>query len=207
MAKLRLPCDVKEEVVSELAAHLEDADEEGLTQNLRESEARSLSNINWRSLAREIQDSKLKEDAMNNRTKGLWLPALANLTIAATLLVALEMLGLKARILLVSHLAMGLPFPWLFALPVSGAAAALLAKRAQAPLAARLIAGLAPSLVSLAVFCIMPLVFVLDRWQFSGFPIPLDYFFLSALVWIVLPVFPLLVGTLPFLRQSGLRKT
>ena len=99
-----------------------------------------------------------------------------------------------------------LPLPWLLALPVSGAAAALLAKRAQAPLAARLPAGLAPSLVALAVFCVMPLVFLLDRWQFSGFPLPLDYFALSALVWIVVPIFPLLLGALPFLRQSQFRE-
>jgi len=104
----------------------------------------------------------------------------------------------------VSHMPMALPLPWLFALPVSGAAAALLAKRAQAPLAARLIAGLAPSLVALAVFCVMPLVFLLDRWEFSGFPLPLDYFVLSAVVWIVLPILPLLLGALPFLRESNL---
>ena len=204
MARLCLPHDAKEAVITELAAHLEDAYEQGLTQQLGESEAsrRALANIDWHRLALGVGRAKRKEETMNNRTKRLWLPAMANLMIAATLLATLEILGLKPRTFSVSHMAMALPFPWLFALPVSGAAAALLAKRAQAPSGVRLIAGLAPSLVSLAVFCVMPLVFVLDRWEFSGFPLPLDYFALSAVIWIVLPAFPLLVGALPFLRES-----
>ncbi len=206
MSQLRLPHDAKEAVIAELAAHLEDVYEDGLAHELGQSEAkrRALSGIDWHNLTLGIRRTKLKEEAMNNRTKRLWLPAMANLTIAAALLTAFGILGVKPRIWSVSHIAMAVHFPWLFALPVSGAAAALLAKRAQAPLAARLIAGLAPSLVSLAVFCVMPLVFVLDRWEFSGFPLPLDYFILSAVVWIVLPAFPLLVGTLPFLRESAL---
>jgi hypothetical protein len=208
VANLRLPHDAREVVIAELAAHLEDAYEEGLTQQLDESEAssRALANIDWHRLALGVGRAKRKEETMNNRTKHLWLPAMANLMIAAALLATLEILGVKPRTFSVSHMAMALPFPWLFALPVSGAAAALLAKRAQAPVAARLLAGLAPSLVSLAVFCVMPLVFVLDRWEFSGFPLPLDYFFFSAAVWIVLPVFPLLVGTLPFLRDSAVQR-
>ena len=208
MANLRLPHDAKEVVIAELAAHLEDAYEEGLAQNLGESQARrrALSDIDWHHLALGIRRAKHKQEAMNNRTKRLWLPAMTNLMIAAALLATLEILGVKPRTFSVSHMAMALPFPWLFALPVSGAAAAFLAKRAQAPVAARLMAGLAPSLVSLAVFCVMPVVFVLDRWEFSGFPLPLDYFFFSAGVWIVLPVFPLLVGTLPFLRDSAVQR-
>ena len=208
LARLRLPHDAKEAVIAELAAHLEDAYEDGLTLNLGETEAkrRALSNIDWHHLALGIRRAQRKEEAMNNRTKRLWLPAMANLTIAAALLATLEILGVRPRMFSVSHMAMALPFPWLFALPVSGAAAALLAKRAQAPSAVRLIAGLAPSLVSLAVFCVMPLVFVLDRWEFSGFPLPLDYYALSAVIWIVLPAFPLLVGTLPFLRDSAVQQ-
>jgi len=177
---------------------------------------RALSGVPWRKLARAIHHAKLKEESMNHstmnhstmnrRTKELWLPAMANLTIAAALLIAFGILGLKDRSFPVSQMAMAIPFSWLFALPISGAAGGLLAKRAHAPLASRLIAGLAPSLVWLAVFCVMPLVFLLDRWQFSEFPLPLDYFILSAAVWIVLPVFPLLLGTLPFLRESQHRK-
>ena len=206
---LRLPHDAKEPVVAELAAHLEDAYEEGIALNLGESEAerRAVSNIDWHLLALGIRNAKRKEGAMNHRTKCLWLPAMANLTIAVAWLATLEILGVKARISSVSHMALALPLPWLFALPVSGAAAALLARRAHAPLAVRLIAGLAPSLVSLAAFCVMPLVFLLDRWEFSGFPLPLDYFILSAVVWIVLPVFPLLIGTLPFLTDTAVQQT
>jgi len=206
MGSTQLPDDVHDEVVAEIAAHLEDECEDNRSLGLSESSARrrALSEIRWHKLTRAVESAKLKEDVMNNRTKGLWLPALANLVIAGALLTVIRVFGVEDRTFSVSHLPMALPLPWLFALPVSGAAAALLAKRAQAPLAARLIAGLAPSLVALAVFCVMPLVFLLDRWQFSGFPIPLDYFTLSALIWIVLPIFPLLLGALPFLSESAL---
>ena len=214
MARLRLPQEAKEAVIFELAAHLNDVYEAALARHADESEAQqfalselALSEIDWRRLVRKIQRAKPKEEAMNHRTKGLWLPAMANLFIAVVLLTAPSILGVRDRTFWVSHLPMGIPWPWLSALPLSGAVAAFLAKRAQAPLSARLIASLAPSLVWLAAFCALTLVFLLDRWEFSRFPLPLDYFFLSALIWIVLPAFPLLLGALPFLRQSDLKKT
>ena len=47
----------------------------------------------------------------------------------------------------------------------------------------------------------------LDRWQFpTGFPLEFSYFALSALSWIVLPAVPLLLGTLPFLREPNLSR-
>jgi hypothetical protein len=206
MARLRLPHAAKEEVISELAAHLNDAYEAALARNLDESEAKhfALSEIDWHHLALEIQSTRPKEETMNPRAKGLWLPAMANLLIAAALLTTLGILGVQPRRFSVSHMPMAIPLPWLFALPLSGAAAAFLAKRAQAPLAARLIAGLAPSLVWLAVFTIMTLAFALDRHDFAAFP--LDYFAVSAVAWIVLPAISLGLGTLPFLRESALRK-
>jgi hypothetical protein len=214
MSSPNSPCKLDEDVIAELAAHLEETYELAQSRGLHATTAleRTLQEVqevevnNWHVLAADIHRAKSEEEVMNHRTKGLWLPAMANLAISVVLLSALELLGLRSRIFTVSHLTLGLPLPWLFALPISGAAAALLAKRAQAPLAARLIAGLAPSLVALAAFCVMLLVFLLDRWEFSGFPLPLDYFILSAVIWVVLPAFPLLVGTLPFLRQSDLRK-
>lgn len=210
MASSGLPRDVHDEVVAEIAAHLEDHCEDNYeddySHGLGESDASrcALSEIQWQKLARAIHDAKLKEESMNYRTKGLWLSAIVNLTVAAGMLVVLDKLGVQPRIVQVNHMAMAFHLPWLCALPLSAAIGSFLAKRAHASSSARLIAGLAPSLVWLAVFCLMALAFSIDRHDFSGFP--LDYFGLSAIGWVVLPALALLLGTLPFLRESHVRE-
>jgi hypothetical protein len=199
-----LPREAQEEVIAEVAAHLEDVYADGRTLGLGEAEAskRALSEIQWKKLARGIRRATLKEEAMNTRTKSLWLPAMVNLTTAAVLFMILEKIGAQPRMVQVSHLPVAFHLAWLFTLPLSAAAASFMARRAQAPSAIRLIAGLAPSLVALAVFVVMALVFEIDLWEFpSGFPLEFDYFALSAVGWIGLPAAPLLLGTLPFLRE------
>ena len=91
MSGLNLPPDLKEEVVSELAAHLEDGYQNEVARGLGELEASRLvlSEVQWNKLAREIRRATSKEESMNNRTRALWLPAMVNLTIAAVLLIML----------------------------------------------------------------------------------------------------------------------
>jgi hypothetical protein len=231
LATLNLPPSAKEEVISELAAHLEDGYQNEIARGLGESEASQhvLSEVQWNKLAREIRRATRKEESMNNRSRALWLPASVNLTVAAVLLIILVELGVDARMTRSSFLAidqLSLDHPdhvrlfvliykllgmihlsWLLTLPFSAAAGCLMAKRAQASAAVRLIVGLAPSLLWLAVFVAMSLEFELDRWQFpTGFPLEFSYFALSALGWIVLPSVPLLLGTLPFLREPNLSR-
>lgn len=209
LARAALPLELEEAIVTELAAHLEDDYQDGLACGLSEPEAsnRILSHVPWNTLARGIRRAALKEEGMSTRTKNLWLPAMLNLTTAAMLLMILERLGAHPRMVQVSHMPVAFPVLWFFTLPLSAAAASLMARRAQAPSAVRLIAGLAPSLLSLAVFVVMALVFEIDRWEFpSGFPLEFDYFALSAVGWIFLPALPLLLGTLPFLRERNPRE-
>jgi len=231
MFVLNLPPDAEKEIISELAAHLEDGYQNEIARGLRESEARQrvLSEVQWNKLAREIRRAARKEESMTNRTRALWLPAIVNVTVAAVLLVILVELGADARMTRSSllaidqiamdhrdHLNLFIPIykmlgmthlSWLLTLPLSAAAGCLMARRAHASAGARLIVGLAPSLLWLAVFVAKSLEFELDRWQFpSGFPLDFSYFALSALGWIVLPAVPLLLGTLPFLRETNLRE-
>ena len=231
MTSIGLSRESEEEIISELAAHLEDDYQDYRTGGLSESEAsnRVLSEIRWDKLARGIRRATRKEESMNNRTQALWLPAIANLTVAAVLLMLLEKLGTDARMtntcyvalvrLSIHHRAHASYFvlmyklldvihlPWLLTLPLSATAGCLMARRAQAPWVVRLMVGLAPSLLWLAVFVAMTLEFALDRYQFpSGFPLPVDYFVLLAVGWVVLPAIPLLLGTLPFLKTSEVRE-
>src|SRR5208282_347602 len=167
---LNLPPDAKEEVISELAAHLEDGYQNEIARGLGESEASQhvLSEVQWNKLAREIRRATRKEGSMNNRTRALWLPVIVNLFVATILFTLLDKLDLHQRMIhahmALNHFAKGhpaaikylvpinplvdmIPLPWLCTLPFSAALASLLARRAKAPAALRLLAGLAPSLV------------------------------------------------------------
>ena len=68
---------------------------------------------------------------MNNRTRSLWLPAMANLIVAPGLLMILQKLAVQPRVLWIGDMAMVLYLPWLVTLPIFGAFGAFLAKRAQ----------------------------------------------------------------------------
>lgn len=135
---------------------------------------------------------------LSQRTRSLWLPAMMNLTLSFGLFIILDGLNLdEPGIALAGNLAKAFRIPWLLPLPVLGAVGALLARRAQASRAERVIAGLAPSLVWLAVLAVIGLILVLDRRDFGG--VPLHDFMLSAVGLVILPAVALLLGVLPFL--------
>lgn len=198
---LELPADVKEEVIAELAAHLEDA--EGDTGCAREL-CEEFDEGQWRSLKKAIRRAKNEEGIMNSRTKKLWLPAMGNLTVYTILLYigafCFDERIWTPRLSPASHTALPLFHPWLAILPICGAVGALLGKRWDAPLGSRLIAGLAPSLVWLAVFAIMTAVFVFAPGYFHGFP--MRQVAVAAFGWILVPAMLLLLGTVPFLRTA-----
>jgi hypothetical protein len=189
---LALPPKEIQEVVAELAAHLEDFYEEQIGKGLNESEAlqRTLNEIvRWRRLARNIQHAKHNEETMNPRTKQLWLPGLVSLTTAifSPMAVAFMRLGDLPQNL------------WLTLLPICGAAAAYLSRRAGGQRFDRIVSALFPVGALLACFC-----FILLVSSFATVP----FFTLSDFVhyskWAIPQGAALLLGALPFLRtQSG----
>ena len=254
LATLKLPPGAKEDVVAELAAHLEDSADTGPVAS--QSENHALTQIQWHKLARAIEHTKREEGRMNHRTKTLWLPAIAILFSTGLVLLLLDRAAFLQRLIWIACMAMlirtvvaetnhlsqrarslwlpamvnltlttGLLFildrlnldepgfatggniakafriAWLVPLPVLGALGALLAKRGQASRAERLIAGLAPSLVWLAVLVVLGLIFAFDRRDFVGNP--LHDLALSAVGLVILPGLALLMGVLPFLRDPG----
>ncbi len=137
---------------------------------------------------------------MNPRTRSLWLPAMANLIVAPGLLMILQKLAVQPRVLWIGDMAMVLYLPWLVTLPIFGAFGAFLAKRAQARIMNRLIAGLSPALAVLGAFAlVLPVGLVVDHARLSDFPF--TYFGLTIFNWVLLPALALLIGTLPFLRE------
>ena len=203
MSSPNSPLNLKEDVIAELAAHLEEICEEARLCNLDEPAAinRALQEVDdWRVLAASIRRAKSEEDSVNDRTKSLWLPAMANLIVAPGLLMIIQKLAVQPRVLWIGDMALVLYLPWLVTLPLFGGLGAFLAKRAHARFVHRLIVGLSPALAVLGAFAlVLPVSLVIDRQALRHFPFA--YFVLTICNWVVLPAFALLLGTLPFLGE------
>jgi hypothetical protein len=94
LSGLALDSTEKEEVHSELAAHLEESYDTFRSAGLAEHEAvqRTLAQSgDWKGLQREIDSTRSGKD-MTNRVKQLWLPSLVTLIVSMILLPALEWL-------------------------------------------------------------------------------------------------------------------
>jgi hypothetical protein len=252
-----MPPAAKEEVIAELALHLEEAYEHARLSGTTHRVALRLAlqeAKDWRSLADHLRDAKQKKtmnhrtktlwlpgmailftvglvllfldraavlqrliwigcmamlfgtaiseaNRLNRRTRSIWLPAIVNLTLTTGLLFMLDRLNLEEPGLATGgNIAKAFRIFWLLPLPVLGAVGARLAKRAHASRAERLIAGVAPSLVWLAVLAVLGLVFTLDHRDFEG--VSLHDLTLSAVGLVILPALALMLGAMPFLRDQ-----
>lgn len=199
LGPLNLPLSEAQEVIAELAVHLEDLDEEQRQRGASASQARqrAISEVaNWLPLAKRIQRAKRKEEMMNTRTKHFWLPGLVSLTTAMLLLMPLIAISMESRFLGRSPLEMVL-LPWLLLLPLCGAAGAFLSRRAGGDVGARLISGLFPAISLLAVGLIFVparlVTFAHPEWRYGS---------IALIVAIVLPGIALLIGAAPFLKPA-----
>jgi hypothetical protein len=189
-------------VLSELAAHLEESYEAALSQGASEESTLTITLQevdDWHVLAANILRAK-KEGVVNDRTRNLWLPAMASLLGASLLLLILQRAGFQPRLVWFGHMAMLFYWPWLAGLPAFGALGAYLSRRAHGSTRTRIAAGLSPALVLFATFCvILPWGLAVDGFSLFRF----TYFCLAVTNWVVLPALALLLGTLPFLRESN----
>jgi hypothetical protein len=204
MPDLQLDAAQREEIVTELASHLEEVYEGLCTEGLRQPEAlsRALEKINWRQLARKIQSAKRKRAFMNGRTRQFWLPALVSLAISEGVLLGVSVsVGTHSRLLMAGPKMIYLP--WLVSLPIAGAVGACLSRRAGSERKISLAAALFPAAVGLGfIFVGVAIalitgarVFARPQWLYAS----------RALgVGVVLPAVALLLGSLPFLKRRGL---
>ena len=211
MARLNLPANSKEEVVAELAAHLAETYEAARARGLMHEAAVAFTQQevrSWRILAHDIARARSKENFMTNRIRTLWLPAMANLLAAMLLLMMMQRLGVRPHLIWVNAIegkfALVFYFPWLIALPVFGAAGAYLSRCAQGDTVARLTAALSPALTLIALVCLIaPWSLLIDGLSIYRMVLIAG----GLLSWGVLPACALLIGTLPFLRESVPSKT
>ena len=196
----------REQVVSELAAHLEEvcqaARAEGLTET--EAERRSLQEAgNWHVLAKNIAHAKSGEGPMNKRTKSLWLPALASFAAASLFLLVLTHISLQPRFLVrLPGLGRSFYIEWLCAQILFGALGAFLSRRAGGTRTTRIVAGTFPAIVQFGLWAFwIPASALLEHNAFV-LDHPLWYAF-GIFIWVVPPGIALLLGAAPFLRQPN----
>ncbi len=152
----------RQEVITELAGHLEETYEGLRRDGLPEREAvhHALSQVtNWSDLQRNIYCARAKENTMNSRTSRLWLPSFVTLAASIITLVAFGFLGLQPGPLgsrphheeWSSHLIGGITSSphvvneytvWLMVLPFVGALGARLSSRAGGTLRDIIISGI-----------------------------------------------------------------
>jgi hypothetical protein len=205
LKNLGLTPQEQEEVIAELADHLQDHYEQLRAKGISESEAmkRSLEQASgWRQMSRKIRNAKNEEDGMNYRTRALWLPGLVALATASVFLMVLQLTGVQPKIWWKDGGALVIHIPWFMLLPLCGAAGAYLSFRAGGRRLTRLAAGLFPAIVMLAVFCvILPAGLLIERNAFIiRHPV---YFVLAILNWTVVPALALLVGAVPICNKRS----
>jgi hypothetical protein len=204
LADLKMKPEEKEEVIEELAAHLEETFETLQATGMSEQKAirQALSEVpDWKVLTKKIYLAKRKGLQMNNRVKRFWLPGLLTFLVSMSLLAAIEKFAPR---LWPAHLSAGtavirtmpsLPvyIPWLIFLPFIGGMGAYLSSRAGGSVRTVLLSSLFPILPPLAVFAILlPSGFLIDRLVMVNV---VTAIFLQGLVeWVLIPGTILLVG-------------
>ena len=208
MGTLALSPEMRQEVIAELATHLEDVYQNCRARGVNESQAIEIAlgqAADWQELACEISTAKNEEGGMNDRSKQFWLPSLVTLTASMLWLMLLQRVSWNPTS---SSFHGGPPLMpyliWLITLPVFGACAAYLSRRAGGSRRARIAAGLSPSIAMLAVLAFALLTGILIEknpfiWKHPG------YVALGFLPWVIFPAFALALGVLPFLNVANRR--
>jgi hypothetical protein len=207
---MRLAPDRRNEVVAEIAGHLEEAYQTCLERGLNEDEARPLvlSEVrSWEEFAHDICEAT--EDEMTDRVKALWLPGAA--CVLAAVLLERMFYVLAARAWTV-HLGPYGAFTlrgsilinpvFLVCLPACGAIAAWLARRSGASFNLTIVAATFPALLMAASMFVTAILGVIVGLINPGYlqPIPLlEGLVIYFLGFVILPGVSLVLGALPFL--------
>jgi hypothetical protein len=207
MARLRLAPSQHDEVVTELASHLEEMYEEQRASGVAEAQAAAgaMRTIgDWKQLERGVR--RAKEAFMNNRTKQLWLPGMAAFWATMACEAALGKLGDGA--ISGGHffnpLNTALSYSvWLVSQLLCGALAAYLSRRAGGTRLTRVGAALFTSAILLTTMAIVITICAIGRATGLAFT-TLDFMLLiKPVVMVVLvPSIAMLLGALPFLSQT-----
>lgn len=214
LESLGLSPEREEEIRAELADHLEDQSQHT---------GRQAKGIDWKSLARDIRSAE--EDPMSHTARTLWVPGISGLLAATLMLLVMTSLvppttwvdDRPAMLILSDMLAPGekiepswvdarpavlLVGIWMFSYLTFGALGAYWSRRAGGSRRTRLLSGIFPLALHLAVFILPVLVTAFsDNPRFPEHR-DLSYLLRTSVVWVAIPGVALAMGTLPFLRDA-----
>ena len=205
LAGLGLGARREEEIHAELAEHLQDAYQDALERGLSPEAALAWAHEqvpDWQGLARKIRRAGQEEDAVSHTAKTLWVPGMSVLFFASVMLLVMTRVvpptvwtGPKGPVLMLG--------PWLFSYFVFGALGAYWSRWAGGSHRDRLLSGVFPLALHLAIF-VLPIVVTVFS-DVPRFPEHRDLSWLlrTSIVWVVIPGVALAIGTLPFLRNSA----
>jgi hypothetical protein len=206
LAQLTLTSNERDEVIEELADHLQESFEQLRVQGITDADAekRALAQVSdWNRFCREIQIAKAKENSMSDRVKQFWLPSLLTLLFSMGLLALIEIFGPKPWIVarhdgspwrLIAPVAV-IYVPWLLCLPLIGAMGAFLSKRSGGSRRAILSSILFPVLPYLAFFVIgLPMIVILN--EHIAHNIMFSALIVGFFAWVLAPGIALLTGGL-----------
>jgi hypothetical protein len=193
-------------VVKELAQHLEEGYDTARARGVAESAAVEVAMQDvedWRVLSADIHRATSQEGLVNNRTRSLWLPSLANFTAASLFLLALTQMSMQPQnlIRLTSGFAGTLYAAWLLSNVLCGALGAFLSRRAGGSITARIVAGMFPAIVLFGLWALVIPVSALVQNNAFVLRHPL-YYAAGLFVWVVPPGMALLLGAAPFLKTN-----
>ena len=199
LAGIALEPHDREEVIAELAGHLEETYENLCAEGLSAEDAarRAFSQVDdWKDLERRIQAARIKENRMNPRVKCLWLPGLLTFGMCMILLDLCQRFGPAPLVLNLEHPPLLLFYTrWLLTLPLAGAIGAYLSQRAGGSLRTVLLASIFPVLPFGVVFLIAIPAGLLLSSALAHHIVAASFLNLMA-GWVVAPGIALLVGGL-----------
>jgi len=207
LTSLALDAERQEEIITELAGHLEDLYEDLVRQGKAEAEAVefALGAVpDWEELRRKIQLATSEEVIMNYRVKILWLPGVCTSVLAMLLLRLFQVRSAPApNVLWPSHgVALVIYWRWLLCLPLVGALGAYWSRYAGGKVMQRVLAASFPAFAMICLPALMsPFALVFHGIVYhESLLVP---FAILLLGWGVLPEAALLLGALPFLRGDA----
>ncbi len=203
LSGLAVDFNEKEEIHTELAAHLEESYEALCTEGLSEHDAvqKTLAQVSdWKDLQRKILIVKRRRHPMHKRLHQLWIPGFLSLVLSMVLLVMLQRLGFQPRIFSWSGPGATLFYlPWLLSLPLLGALGAYISSRAGGSRRTVLLASVFPALALTGAFLSMfPIGFILGRiiGRQVGFGVVATTLLRDGIGWLLVPGAALLAGGL-----------